>query len=544
MREFPLVPAHHIRHMIYIHKTLFAAYIALYASEHLSNRDARAPYLRLRKARKVISTPHYQKQDSELEMELELKAAVEAAAKEAGMLSRVCLFSRLLKAIVEARKRQDEIKEAEERNEEEYAKLGALVECQCCFTDTPTNRAISCEGMDIHFFCFKCLKSNAESQIGLMKYEMKCLDMSGCSASFSRDSLINAVSQPVMTKLESLQQQDEIAKADLEGLEDCPFCEFKAICPPSDEDREFRCQNPDCEKVSCRLCKQETHVPKSCEEAKKDAGLPERHLVEEAMTEALIRTCPKCKVKIIKEWGCNKMVCVKCGCSMCYICKKDISRIGYNHFKEGPVGCQVYDQGGDRHQDEVNRAQQDTIKKITTENPHISQDELHINHPDEKKKDDKPRQMRRVPVIIPPPRIMAGNARVNPEPVLPQNPAPYPRPMLAAQGNYLPGAPERPLGRMNFAPMLGAFDPQLGVAQEGFRNGHGTGPMQEDVPDNAAYFLPRDMQIENHGQYLDRRRDYDDELLHAFHHRMNAMQIPFPFPARRRMMNLDNMNMF
>ena len=30
------------------------------------------------------------------------------------------------------------------------------------------------------------------------------------------------------------------------------------------------------------------------------------------MTEALIRTCPKCKVRIIKEDGCNKVVCTTC----------------------------------------------------------------------------------------------------------------------------------------------------------------------------------------------------------------------------------------
>lgn len=181
-----------------------------------------------------------------------------------------------------------------------------------------------------------------------------------------------------MAKLDSLQQQDEIVKAGLDGLEDCPFCEFKAICPPPEEDREFRCLNPDCEKVSCRLCKQETHVPKSCDEARKDAGVPERHLVEEAMTEALVRTCPRCKVKIVKESGCNKMICSKCRCSMCYICQQDITSVGYEHFKEGSGGCQVYDRGVDRQQEEINHAQQIVIQKITAENPRLNQEDLRV----------------------------------------------------------------------------------------------------------------------------------------------------------------------
>ena len=263
---------------------------------------------------------------------------------------------------------------------EEHVKIGAIVKCQCCFHDAPTNRAIRCEGDSIHSFCYRCIKRNAEDQIGLMRYEMKCIDTSDCTAGYSRESLVTAIGLSMMAKLDSLQQQDDIMKANLDDLEDCPFCEFKAIYPPPEEDREFRCLNPDCEKVSCRLCKGETHIPKSCKEV---AVVPERRLVEEAMTAALVRTCPKCNAKIVKESGCNSVRCTNCHPTMCYICQQDITSVGYEHFKEGSGGCQVYDRGVDRQQEEINHAQQIAIQKITAENPRLNQEELRVQLPDD-----------------------------------------------------------------------------------------------------------------------------------------------------------------
>lgn len=51
---------------------------------------------------------------------------------------------------------------------------------------------------------------------------------------------------------------------------------------------------------------QEDHLPKTCEEMDLDKKLNGLHQVEEAMTEALIRKCPKCSEPFVKESGCNK----------------------------------------------------------------------------------------------------------------------------------------------------------------------------------------------------------------------------------------------
>lgn len=45
-------------------------------------------------------------------------------------------------------------------------------------------------------------------------------------------------------------QEAEVMAAGLEGLVSCPFCHFASI--PPQEDKVFKCFNPDCMKESCR----------------------------------------------------------------------------------------------------------------------------------------------------------------------------------------------------------------------------------------------------------------------------------------------------
>lgn len=181
---------------------------------------------------------------------------------------------------------------------------------------------------------------SAANQIGLLRYQLKCMDISGCNGTFPHAALRAVLNPSLQSKLSTLQQADEVARAGLSGLVECPFCDFKAECAPVSEDREFRCANPSCRRISCRLCNRESHVPATCEqvEAASD-GERRRHGVEEAMTEALVRTCPNqaCRLRIIKESGCNKMRCVRCKSIMCYICEADITHVGYRHF-EGSGG--------------------------------------------------------------------------------------------------------------------------------------------------------------------------------------------------------------
>lgn len=182
----------------------------------------------------------------------------------------------------------------------------------------------------------------------------------------------------------------------LDNVARCPFCPFAAEYPPVDEDREFRCLNPECEKVTCRLCERESHLPKSCDEMRKEEKLSVRRVVEEAMTAALIRRCNKCNTPFVKQDGCNKMSCTKPNCRniQCYICSKSCD---YSHFDDrargGKTGnCPLFDNVEERHEGEVSKAQQEATAKILRENPELGENDIAIHVSERVKQDDQQRK--------------------------------------------------------------------------------------------------------------------------------------------------------
>ncbi len=142
--------------------------------------------------------------------------------------------------------------------------------------------------------------------------------------------------------------------------------------------------------MSCRLCKAKSHIPLSCDEFKKENGVSERRVIEEARTEALIRTCGKCKVRILKEDGCNKVICTKCYAVLCDYCGKDISKQMYNHFDgqgRAPPGvntddrtgkCPLYDESHKRKDQQIDKAEKEAMAKVRAEHPDLSEEDLKI----------------------------------------------------------------------------------------------------------------------------------------------------------------------
>lgn len=206
--------------------------------------------------------------------------------------------ARISKAIAE---RQQEDAEMENLNRAKAE--GTTADCECCFDERPFNRMVHCEGDILHWFCRDCAKQMAETQIGLSKYNLACMSMDGCEAGFSLDQRNQFLDPKSVVALERIEQDAVLRMACIENLAKCPFCPYAAEYPPVEENKEFRCDNPSCGTVSCRLCDQETHIPKTCEEARFEEGHSARHRIEEAMSQALIRKCNKCKAShICPRW--------------------------------------------------------------------------------------------------------------------------------------------------------------------------------------------------------------------------------------------------
>ncbi|KAI0525745.1 hypothetical protein F5B22DRAFT_587544 [Xylaria bambusicola] len=101
----------------------------------------------------------------------------------------------------------------------------------------------------------------------------------------------------------------------------------------------FVCQNPDCGRASCMSCSKAWVDIHLCHES---SLIALRTQVEQAMSMAIKRVCPRCNTCFVKTEGCNKLTC-PCGYKMCYVCRKDIGapNEGYRHF------CQHFRPEGD-----------------------------------------------------------------------------------------------------------------------------------------------------------------------------------------------------
>lgn len=305
-------------------------------------------------------------------------------------LKREIMAARKLRRKEEAKhETKKEVSAAEASKEKEYREKGDIMECGTCCDDYPTYKFTYCDGDNTHFLCFGCFQRYADTEIGNQRYTLDCLDDSGCSATYSRKERQRALDAKTFDTLERLQQQAELKAANMKGLENCPFCDFAAICPPVKVDKEFRCRNTECERTSCRLCHKDSHIPMSCKEYKESQGVDERHAVEEAMTKALLKTCPKCGKQVLKQDGCNKVICT-CGGMLCDYCGKDITRDGYNHFGSGGLGskkCPTHDNFQERRKAEVQKAEAEAIKKAKHENPHLTEEQLKLKFSQEVEND-------------------------------------------------------------------------------------------------------------------------------------------------------------
>ncbi|WVW79864.1 hypothetical protein I302_101834 [Kwoniella bestiolae CBS 10118] len=350
--DFPSIPAPYVRNTFNVMQNLYVpTYFRLLEHSQLNMK----PYMELKRPRnsgKGKSKAKDARHDEETEEGIQDVGSAEFKKE-----------MKWLKKTLAKEQHDKDASEAKRIADEEALAGGAGIECGCCFTDTLMAEMVQCaEG---HLFCRECASTHAETKLGEQSTSILCMDQSDCTSAFPESELRRCLSEKSLQLYHRLKQAKELEQAEIEGLESCPSCPYAAVIDNPDE-KLFRCMNEECGQVTCRGCGKKEHIPRTCAEVEADVKLNHKHTVEDAMSEALIRKCPKCAKPYIKDSGCNKIHCSKCGTLSCYVCQKAIN--GYEHFDQDPAAygkprqtdkCILWDREEKQHDDQAVRAARD-----------------------------------------------------------------------------------------------------------------------------------------------------------------------------------------
>lgn len=243
--DFPYIPKPYVRQVLSLHRNFYAP-----------------AYLRLREDMKRPSPP--------------FKAKATASRAQSKMIYHDDEYKLEREWLLQKLRSETEQPEAGPSNDPAPNDDGECedgIECGCCFSsyefvssDILTSllqnliysripiqdRMVQCP--EAHLFCVTCMTSYVSDRLGQRDPEIKCMDQSGCKLLFSDIELKRFLPEKLWSLYERVKQTKEIEAAGLDGLEDCPFCDFKLVIE-NDEEKLFRCQNEECRVVSCRACK-------------------------------------------------------------------------------------------------------------------------------------------------------------------------------------------------------------------------------------------------------------------------------------------------
>ncbi|KAJ2922964.1 hypothetical protein H1R20_g14149, partial [Candolleomyces eurysporus] len=119
---------------------------------------------------------------------------------------------------------------AVDEEDEQERKREHVVEarkCGCCFDEIANGHVTRCPGD--HAFCTDCIVGYASVELGGQKSILKCMDTSECDQIFSDRELRLHLPDRLIQLYDQLTQHRELREANIEGLEDCPFCPWAQI---------------------------------------------------------------------------------------------------------------------------------------------------------------------------------------------------------------------------------------------------------------------------------------------------------------------------
>lgn len=222
----------------------------------------------------------------------------------------------------------------------EDQKAAVQFECSICFEQLTVNEGITlnCD----HRYCQSCITGHIDNLINEGKVTEEDMRCPQCPTQITPQEIEgNTKKENYARYLEFSMRKYKPNNKKL-VFKQCFKCDAPMEIPKNI--REIEC--PGCQSVYCPQCNNK-HTHMSCKEFLKSKE--KNHEEDILAIENLVR-CPRCKNGIVKDAGCNFLLCKYPNCRrvyFCYLCGKELKRTHhYSHYKKsGPYGnsCNTQD---------------------------------------------------------------------------------------------------------------------------------------------------------------------------------------------------------
>lgn len=186
--------------------------------------------------------------------------------------------------------------------------------CDVCFDDF--------EAKDIlhpicgHSYCRDCWKQHILTKIDSAVHIITCME-EGCKCPISIHDVEKLCGTNIATKYHRFIVENNVQVSG--GLKHCirPNCPFVLTLDSVGLCAVATCE---CGQRICWRCGNEAHAPCTCKQVKDWSMIDPNAVLEDKWVNENTKPCPKCKVPIQKDGGCNHMVCTACQYQFCWTC--------------------------------------------------------------------------------------------------------------------------------------------------------------------------------------------------------------------------------
>ncbi|KAL3888489.1 hypothetical protein ACJMK2_000856 [Sinanodonta woodiana] len=213
-----------------------------------------------------------------------------------------------------------------------------LMECAICFDEKMLRKRLCC----MLPVCDHCMQLYLEEQVSRRNIKIECINTK-CISYIHRDEILERL---------SLKQKEKYYMFLVDANNDpcvktCPRCNHvqhieKSILSSHKDKFGLSVTCPVCDLQWCFVCHAPWHVPLPCSEFQNGDKLLKDWAKEFRFGKYNARKCPKCKVYIERNGGCDHMRCNQCYSTFCYRCGGryySLKYFGSHTSRFSPFGC-------------------------------------------------------------------------------------------------------------------------------------------------------------------------------------------------------------